>query len=145
MQTRDVGQYAANPWGFYDMHVCIRDGFNWRGGNLTDLVDPQGPESGVYRLQKEAHGTAIYMNYALLIKTITCQPEEVRLLFPCFQENPFQIIIQLNMILSTQQNPCLLALLWSLSLLNANPYIEYAITGAETTTMSTEDYHIEAG
>ena len=41
---------------------------------------------------------------------------------------------------------CLLALLWSLSLLNANPYtLEYAITGAETTTMSTEDYHIEAG
>ena len=30
--------------------------------------------------------------------------------------------------------------------LNANPYsLEYAITGTETTTMSTDDYHIEAG
>ena len=36
----------------------------------------------------------------------------------------------------------LIGLTW----VNANPYtLEYAITGAETTTMSTDDYHIEAG
>jgi hypothetical protein len=36
--------------------------------------------------------------------------------------------------------------LFGLNWANANPYtLEYAITGAETTTMSTEDYHIEAG
>lgn len=54
IQTRYVGQYASNPWGFYDMHGNVFEMVsNWRGGNLlTDLVDPQGPESGVYRLQK---------------------------------------------------------------------------------------------
>ena len=40
----------------------------------------------------------------------------------------------------------LLHFLFGLTWANANPYtLEYAITGAETTTMSTEDYHIEAG
>ena len=52
-QTRDVGQYAANPWGFFDMHGNV---FEWPAdwylaayptGNVTD---PTGPASGSYRV-----------------------------------------------------------------------------------------------
>ena len=52
-QTRDVGQYAANPWGFFDMHGNV---FEWTAdwyqaayptGNVTD---PTGPAVGSPRV-----------------------------------------------------------------------------------------------
>ncbi|MDP7400247.1 MAG: formylglycine-generating enzyme family protein, partial [Lentisphaeria bacterium] len=52
-QTRDVGQYAANPWGFFDMHgnvwewVADRYNATYPTGSVTD---PTGPASGSTRV-----------------------------------------------------------------------------------------------
>jgi formylglycine-generating enzyme required for sulfatase activity len=54
-QTRDVGQYAANTWGFFDMHGNV---YEWTadwyqiaypGGTVTD---PTGPASGSTRVHR---------------------------------------------------------------------------------------------
>ena len=49
-QTIDIGQYAANPWGFFDMHGNVYEwtadlySATYPGGN--PVVDPTGPVSG---------------------------------------------------------------------------------------------------
>ena len=53
-QTRDVGQYAANPWGFYDMHGNVWEWVgdwkaNYPGGAQTN---PEGPASGLKRVKR---------------------------------------------------------------------------------------------
>jgi sulfatase modifying factor 1 len=53
-QTRDVGQYAANPWGFFDMHGNVREWVhdwkaNYPGGAQTN---PEGPASGSYQVDR---------------------------------------------------------------------------------------------
>ncbi|MDA7756530.1 SUMF1/EgtB/PvdO family nonheme iron enzyme [Opitutales bacterium] len=66
-QTRDVGYYAANPWGFFDMHGNV---FEWTAdwyqaayptGN--PVVDPTGPASGSRRVSRggswDSGGTAL--------------------------------------------------------------------------------------
>jgi formylglycine-generating enzyme required for sulfatase activity len=49
-QTRDVGQYSANPWGFFDMHGNVWEWVNDRyaAAYPTDnpVIDPTGPASG---------------------------------------------------------------------------------------------------
>ena len=47
-QTREVGQYAANQWGFFDMHGNVSEWVQDWKSNFTGAtqVDPQGPESG---------------------------------------------------------------------------------------------------
>jgi formylglycine-generating enzyme required for sulfatase activity len=52
-QTRDVGQYAANPWGFFDMHGNV---FEWTADwylaayPTGSVTDPVGPATGSYRV-----------------------------------------------------------------------------------------------
>ncbi|MDA0590741.1 MAG: SUMF1/EgtB/PvdO family nonheme iron enzyme, partial [Planctomycetota bacterium] len=53
-QTLNVGQYAANPWGFFDMHGNVWEWtFDWKanypGGAQNN---PEGSASGSYRVQR---------------------------------------------------------------------------------------------
>jgi len=51
-QTTDVGQYAANPWGFFDMHGNVREWTaDWYAVYSSGAqTDPTGPASGSYRV-----------------------------------------------------------------------------------------------
>jgi formylglycine-generating enzyme required for sulfatase activity len=55
-QTRDVGQYAANPWGFFDMHGNVREWTaDWYSATYptgNPVVDPTGPASGSGRVNR---------------------------------------------------------------------------------------------
>ena len=54
-QTRDVGQYAANPWGFFDMHGNVWEWVNdWKADYPTGnpVVDPTGPASASKRAER---------------------------------------------------------------------------------------------
>jgi len=54
-QTRDVGQYAANPWGFYDMHGNVWEWTaDWYQSAYPSgtVTDPTGPASGSNRVSR---------------------------------------------------------------------------------------------
>jgi formylglycine-generating enzyme required for sulfatase activity len=55
-QTRDVGQYAANPWGFFDMHGNVwewtADWYQTAYPTGNPVVNPTGPASGSYRVRR---------------------------------------------------------------------------------------------
>ena len=52
-QTRDVGQYAANPWGFFDMHGNVLEwtaDWHLAAYPTGSVIDSTGPESGSIRV-----------------------------------------------------------------------------------------------
>jgi formylglycine-generating enzyme required for sulfatase activity len=55
-QTRDVGYYAANPWGFFDMHGNVvewtADWYQAAYPTGNPVVDPTGPASGSHRVTR---------------------------------------------------------------------------------------------
>jgi formylglycine-generating enzyme required for sulfatase activity len=55
-QTRDVGQYAANPWGFFDMHGNVwewtADWYQAAYPTGNPVIDPTGPASGSHRVKR---------------------------------------------------------------------------------------------
>ncbi|MDC1022812.1 SUMF1/EgtB/PvdO family nonheme iron enzyme [bacterium] len=53
-QTRDVGQYAANPWGFFDMQGNVWEWVSdWKANYLIGAqTDPEGPASGSNRVHR---------------------------------------------------------------------------------------------
>jgi len=53
--TQEVGLKVPNAWGIYDMHgnvaECCRDWwYDGALGNLNQMTDPEGPETGTYRV-----------------------------------------------------------------------------------------------
>ena len=54
-QTQEVGQYAANPWGFFDMHGNVWEWTaDWHAVYPSDnpTIDPTGPASGSLRVYR---------------------------------------------------------------------------------------------
>ena len=53
-QTADVGQYSANPWGFFDMHGNVREWTaDWYAAYSSGAqTDPEGPATGSTRVYR---------------------------------------------------------------------------------------------
>jgi formylglycine-generating enzyme required for sulfatase activity len=51
-QTVEIGQFSANPWGFFDMHGNVREWVHdWKANYLSGAqTDPEGPASGSSRV-----------------------------------------------------------------------------------------------
>ena len=60
-QTRDVGQYAANPWGFFDMQGNVWEWVSdWKANYLTGAqTNPEGPASGSHRVVRGGSWNAV--------------------------------------------------------------------------------------
>ena len=65
-QTRDVGYYAANPWGFFDMHGNVwewtADWYQATYPTGNPVIDPTGPTSGSLRVTRGGSWRSDWMN-----------------------------------------------------------------------------------
>ena len=50
-ETVEVGTYAANPWGFFDMHGNLKEWTaDWKSTQVSGGIDPEGPATGAGRV-----------------------------------------------------------------------------------------------
>ena len=68
-QTQNVGQYSANPWGFFDMHGNVWEWTNdWKASySENNVTDPKGPDMGSKKIVRggsyAAHSSYIRSAY----------------------------------------------------------------------------------
>ena len=67
-ETREVGKYDPNPWGFFDMQGNLLEWtFNWwnddEGYKSDPEIDPEGPLSGSGRLIEVVSGGRLAIVY----------------------------------------------------------------------------------
>ena len=84
-QTADVGQYSANPWGFFDMHGNV---WEWTADWYTAYssgaqTDPEGPATGSGRVIRGGSwsNTGTYLRSAY--RNSTPQHPQQLLRLPC--------------------------------------------------------------
>ena len=89
-QTADVGQYSANPWGFFDMHGNV---WEWTADwyavySSGAQTDPEGPATGSYRVNRGGSwdSTGTYLRSAYRVIRSPSHRQLHRL--PCRFPNP---------------------------------------------------------